>query len=311
MLHSRDLTTGEDRIVERLPSSDVWAAPEAPLLASVADAQPPAPGEEDFAVRPELLLVDARTGARRELGPGVAPLWDEAGERLAWLRPVEDRSCAGEICAGAVAVETVEVDSMRSQTVLPAGRWSLLSWAGEALLVADVRAPDRVVVATLEGATAELPVAASEVWGATPDGDWLVRVAAGRVELLPLDGGVASGPARAVAGGGRALAEGSWSPGGDRLAAVELRVGRPARARVVVVSVPDGSLRPVPSSRGATGRVVWSPDGDEVAFARSAGRRGGRLEAVICPVSGTSGCRALFSWVRDVTLLRLEAASGG
>jgi hypothetical protein len=300
-LHRVEVSSGKSQRAARLPSPDVWAAPEGAWLAAVVDARP-RPGDSDFARYPSLRLVDEASGRSRPLGPGLTPLWSPSGDRLAWLRPVEERACFGEACAGSVEVVSAEVPGGRPRRLLGPGRWGLLAWAGDRLLVsrrADLRS---IMAVAPDGRVRTLPLPPSEVWGATPDGRWLVRSARDGVDFLPLTPGP---EAFGVALGG-VLAEGTWSPSGERLAAIQLKstAGGVPRSRVVLISTRARALRPLRGSAGAAGNVLWSPDETRVAFARTAGRRAGRLEAVVCEVA-TGACRTLMSWVRGVVLLRL------
>ena len=300
------MRSGHDRVLLRLPSPDAYAAPRGDWVAIVRDARPPAPGQEDFAARPRLALVDPATGRRIDLGPGLSPLWDPSGEAIAWLQPVGERSCSAESCRGEVRVLVGDVPTMRRRVFAPAGRWALLAWAGDRLLLAEVTSPEDTLIASSQSRS-RLDVPPTEVWGTSPEGDWLLRSTPVALELVELTAAGDLRRSRRLRGGPATLAEGSWSPGGDTLAAVEVDTtdsGIP-RSRVVLISVDSGRIQPLPGSRGATGPVLWSPGGDAVAFARSA-RGGQRLEAVLCGLSGGRGCRTLFSWRQGVILLRLQ-----
>lgn len=308
-LRALHLDSGRDRALRRLPSPDAHIAPRGDWIAVVEAGRRPAAGEEDFAARPSLRLLDLATGGVVDLGPGVSPLWDASGRRLAWLRPVGPRACAAEACRGEVEVVIFDLDRMRPDVVLSAGRWGLLSWAGDELLVSS--ADDlRSMIVSPEAPPAVVGVAPSEVWGASPDGRFLVRVAPRGASVVPLRPRGVLGEARSLPRRVRAFAEGAWSPATARLAVVELtreRGGVPS-SRLVVVTPERASIRPIADSRGATGAVLWSPDGARVAFARPSGRRGGRLRALLCPVEEGEGCTSLLSWKEGVVLLRLDAA---
>jgi hypothetical protein len=305
-LHERDLDSGRDVRRLRLPSPDAYVAPRGRWVAVVRDARPPVLGEEDFAARPVLALVDLVSGRRVGLGPGFSPLWDASGESLAWLRPLGGRSCEGEVCVGRAEVVALGLPEMRSRVVLGGGAWGLISWLGDRLLVSDGSDLSGVVLASEDGSSS-IALRPSEVWGASPDGEVLLRTGRGKAQFLKVDAGAGTGQATDVSGGSHRLAEGSWSPEGGRLAAVEIVVrtsGVPA-SRVVVVTR-AGDVDAVAGSQGAAGPVLWSPSGKQIAFARAAGPGKRRLEAVVCAVEPPGGCRSLFSWRRGITLLRLE-----
>lgn len=306
-LNELDLATGDDRRIASLSSPDVHAASGSRWIASLADRQAPEAGEEDFARQPVLRIIDPTSGERTSMGPGFSPLWDATGTRLAWLRPVGPRECSAEACTGEVDVVVADVSSMERRAVLPAGEWGLLSWAGDRLLVSDAADLTKTISVSTTGETIALPVPPSEVWGASPDGSTLLRVAPGGVQLVPLGGGRVVGEGTSVSAS-RALAEGSWAPDSSALAVISL--GRSAggipSSRVVVLSIERGQADPVAGSRGAAGQVLWSPDGGSLVFARATGRRGGRLEAVRCPVGPGAACERLLDWRDGVVLLRLQ-----
>jgi len=307
-LRALEVAGGRDRALTKLPGPDAHIAPRGGRIAVVGEAGRPREGAPDFLARPTLWLLDLRSGRRVELGPGVSPLWDADGTKLAWLRPVAPRECSAEGCTSDVEVVVLEIADMRARAWLPPGRWGLLSWAGERLLVAgadDLRV--RLVSATQDPVIVD--AAPSEVWGASPDGRFLLRVGRRGASVATLRGnGVTS--VRPLPGGRRSFADGAWAPGSGphELAVVELTEGGRLvpPSRVVVLSVEEPSVRSLRRTQGATGPVLWSPGGDAVAFARPSGPGGRRLEAVLCSVARSRPCRELLSWTRGVALLRLD-----
>ena len=147
-------------------------------------------------------------------------MWDPAGRRIAWLQPAGPRVCEGESCSGLVRLMTLELSTMTKRVLAPPGRWALLSWAGDAVLVSDASDLSRTLAMEPEGRRV-LPIAPSDVWGASPDGDVLLRATSNGTEVVGLSAGDLRGGNR-VSGLRGILAEGSWSPAGERLAAVEL-----------------------------------------------------------------------------------------
>jgi hypothetical protein len=301
VLHRMDVRTGDDDIVVDLPRADVHSAPASSLIAYVTSS---GGGDEDFDAAPKLTVLDPETGRKLDLGSGVAPLWSPDGNRLAYLKPVEPRACAGETCAGAVEVAVYEVASDARSTLLSEGRWSLITWSGGGVVVADQDRPGSGIVAR-PGSQAPLGLPPSIIWAASPDGRWLVT--AGRAGAAFVELGHPSGDPVTVPLAGRRLAEGAWTPNSDRIAAVVLRViGGIPRTRLATLSPRDPAPAPVPSSRGAIGRPLWSSDGSSIAFARVAGPGGRKLRATWCPLGGPGRCRELLSWTDDVRLLELE-----
>jgi dipeptidyl aminopeptidase/acylaminoacyl peptidase len=303
VLHRMDVRSGADEVLAELPRADVHAAPLSGRLAFVSDT---GGGEQDFEAAPELTVLEPESGRRLELGPGVAPLWSPDGSRLAYLRPVEPRSCAGESCSGAVEVVTYEIGSGRRATLLGPGRWSLLAWTGDRLLAADQeRLGSSVVVEP--GSRRRLAVAPSSLWGASPNGRWLVTVTRNGASFVELDESSPLERRVEVPLGGQRLAEGSWSGDSKRIAAVLLRVsGGIPRTQLAIMGPERPAPIPVASSAGVIGRPLWSEDEASIAFAQVTGRGGRRLRAMWCPLEASGGCRELLSWKDDVRLLELD-----
>ena len=301
MLHLRNVATGADRVLARLPSRDVYAAPGSIDLAYVLSGRGPRRGG-DFVEDPRLFLFDPFTGRRDEVGSGHSPLWHARGRLLAFLRPVGDRRCLAERCVGRAQVVALDLDTRRAEVVLPAGRWGLLGWAGNSLLVAGEDDLGRIEAVARDGTRRSIPVAPSRVWDASPDGRWLATAEPGGIGLSSLGADRLSG-ARVVSLDGTP-ADGAWAPDSSKLAAVVL--SQPRNGRVVLVAVPGRFPRSLSGSRGAVGNVVWSSDGSALAFAAVAGRGGQRLKAVHCRLVNAPRCRALFSWSEGVLLLGLR-----
>ncbi|MDQ3660703.1 MAG: hypothetical protein M3454_06515 [Actinomycetota bacterium] len=297
-LHSLNLRTGGDEIVRTLPPADVHAAPASAWLALVT-----APAGADFAAEPNLSLLEPSSGLRHRLGPGFAPLWRPDGAALAYLRPVEDRRCEAEACAGRVEVVTAGVSGER-ETLLGPGHWTLLTWSGARLLVAERDDPDVVTIAG-SGSQHRLPLAAAKVWGASPDGRWAVIAGPRGAAFVALRRGDELGHRRALVAGGR-LAEGQWSPHSDVLAGVVLRgIRKGVPSSRMVLSSPDGPTRELQGSSGAAGGPLWSGDGRALAFPQTVGKAQDRLRARVC-VLESSTCKSWLTWTDEVRLLRLE-----
>jgi hypothetical protein len=292
-----DIDTRVRSRVARLAVPDVVASRSTPWIAFVEGSTV---GADDFIESPILYLRDVNNGDEIEVGPGFAPMWHPLDDRVAWLRPVEPRDCEVETCTGAVTV-VVGRPGGEFQELLPAGRWGLLAWAGDFVLVADGTDLDHTTVVG-PGVRTELDVPPSEIWDASPDGRWLVTVGADGAEVVRLEAGRMAGSGIELDLGGKALGDGSWALDSSRLAAT---VGSGRAARVVIVGPETPMARPVRGSGGATGTVLWSPSGTALTITRSA-LGGRRLEATHCAVEGGGGCRRLFSWVQDVLLLRME-----
>jgi hypothetical protein len=292
-----DIESGKRTRLARLPVPDVAASRSTKWIAYVVGTSAVA---DDFVESPVLHLRNLTSGEDIDAGPGFAPLWHPLDDRVAFLRPVEPRDCDGETCRGGVTVAVVEPGG-EARDLLPAGRWGLLAWAGDVLLVADGTDLSHTSVVG-PGVDTKLDVPPSEIWDASPDGRWLVTAGAAGAQVVGLDAGTITGSPRRVDLGAGLLGDGSWSPDSTRFAAT---VRDQERTRAVVVQTDGLTARPLPGSAGATGGVLWSPSGTAVSITRSA-EGGRRLEAAYCPVDSGARCRGLFSWVQDVVLLRME-----
>ena len=300
-LHSVDLESGEDEVLGDVPATDVHASPDGRLLAYVI-AGSTQPEGEDFIVDPELHLFSPATEEDTFVGSGVGPLWHPDGDRFAYLEPTSKRECEGETCVGQSAVVVAEVGSEQRRTFLEAGGWILLGWLGDRLLVADPQEASLLQVDETGAETTD--VQPGELWGASPDGRWLVTVVPQGLRMEAPDG---AGDAREVGLEGRRPGEGSWSPTSDRLAVVLLSPAGQVRGSELALVEPSGRVTIVPDSEGASGPVLWSPEGDALVFARSTGAKGLRLEAVLCRLASLD-CRPLFSWATGVSLLALTGS---
>ena len=292
-----DIESGRSSRLARVPAPDVAASRSTKWIAYVVGTSAVA---DDFVESPVLHLRDVTSGEDIDAGPGFAPLWHPLNDRVAYLRPVEPRLCDAETCRGGVTVAVVDPGG-EARDLLPAGRWGLLAWAGDDLLVADGKDLSHTTVVGPVVNT-KLDVAPYEIWDASPDGRWLVTSGAAGAQMVRLDAGTVTGSPLEVDLGGGLLGDGSWSLDSSRFAAT---VRDRERTRVVVVETDDLTARPLPGSAGAAGSVVWSPSGAAVSITRSA-QGGRRLEAAYCPVDSGERCRGLFTWIQDVILLRME-----
>ncbi|MDQ3620202.1 MAG: hypothetical protein M3391_08755 [Actinomycetota bacterium] len=272
--------------------------------AAVVTAAVPTGNDQDFLEYPELQTIDLDSGAREILGPGFSPLWSASGS-LAYIEPVERRACDGEVCSGRARV-VVAGAGESPQPVTSPGRWGLLGWAGSRLLVADQSDLRRTESVGPDGATASLAIPPSEIWGASPDGHWLIRAGRRSSTILALDeSGAPTGRAIDVDLDGAALGPGTWAPDSSTVAAVAITAapGGIPISRMLTLSTAGPFPRAVPGSRRAVGNVVWSPDSSRFAYAQAAGPGGTSLTARLCDLDGA--CRSIFHWTQGVTLLAL------
>lgn len=288
VVHSLDLASGEDEVVVDLRSQDVFASQTSPYLAYLAPGKPTTDDRPDFLDQPFLHIYDTSSGRDTQIGPGFSPLWHQGEARLAYLRPLEERDCAGEGCRGLTEVVTLDVASGRAEAVSGPGKWALLAWSGPDVLASETS--DLTVVHSLPEAPGEDPldIAPSHLWDASPDGNYVLLTGGGDDVFVSLG---ETAEAIAVELGRNILAEGAWAPNSSRIVASLLEPSSGVQ-EVVALSPDAPMLQTVQGSRGELGRVVWSPDSRSFFFVRDAGRG---LEGVRC-TSEALRCAEPVAW---------------
>jgi len=303
VIRSFDLDEGVQEPVATLPGGDAVLSVDG-TAAAVVTAAVPTGNDEDFVEYPELQTIDLASGVRATLGPGFSPLWSASGN-LAYIEPVERRACDGEACSGRVRIVVAGAEGNPQRMTTP-GRWGLLGWAGDRLLAADQSDLRRTASVGPDGSAATLAIPPSEIWGASPDGGWLIRAGRRSSTILALDeSGAPTGRAIDVDLDGAALGPGTWAPDSSTVAAVAIK-GAPGGIPVstmLTLSTTGPPPGAVPESRRAVGNVIWSPDSSRFAYVQATGPGGGRLTARLCDLDGA--CRSVFHWTQGVTLLAL------
>jgi hypothetical protein len=293
---------GRHRLVAKVPGPDVRAAHGTDLIAYVEGSGPRR--GPDFLARPVLHVLDPSSEKDVVIGPGFGPMWAPGGSSLAYLEPIESRACDGEVCPGRTRVVAYDSKAGERSELLGPGRWSLLSWAGKNILVADASDLSTTLSVPVGAPPRRLRIAPSEMWDASPDGRWLVRSRAGEAAFLPLVDGRIDGAGIPIPVGPGILADGAWSPDSATVAAVLLHPGNGTGERLVIFSPTRPAPVPVAGSKGVVGNVVWGSDGSAVGFAAVRGRTGA-VTARVCSVRGRE-CRSYLSSGAGVRLLRLE-----
>lgn len=298
-MRTYDVDDGSSRTIVELPSSDATASAGSVVYVTSAT---PTTGDEDFIASPELHLYDVSSERDVTIGPGNSILWHPQGGRFAYLEPTGARVCEGEVCDGSNELVVAEIGSERRITLSRGEVYAPLAWLADRVVMSR-KTPSPTTVAIAEsGESQDLGVPPAEFWGASPDGEWLVRSVPARVDFESARPG---GDKVTVEMPGSVLGEGAWAPDSTRLAAVSLRES--GTSRLVLLDPSGSNFETVPRSEDAAGPVLWSPDGRALAFTRSAGPNGLKSQAVVCEAAqGGLDCRSAFSWVRGVTLLSFD-----
>jgi hypothetical protein len=298
LVHRLALESKKDITVADLHTRDVFADPHSSWLAYVTPGKNTTGEEDDFVQDPVLHLFNVATKSDVAVGPGLGPIWGP-GARVAYLRPVEARTCSDEGCSGRTKV-IIRQSSGAHDAVLSRGHWNTLGWLGDRVLVADGDHLDSTLLVDEQGRVTKLPVAPSSVWGGSPDGRWLLTIAGSVAAFVPMANEQASGEPRSLRLKG-ILAAGAWAPDSTRVVAGVLdRRGFDSR----LVALDPSS--PYPSRIGSVqpaGTVLWSPSSSSVIVVAS---RSGGLRAVHCNVDGAAECSSVLRWRRGVALLSVH-----
>jgi hypothetical protein len=293
-----DLDSGTTVPIGRTPTTDVYASESSEWIA-YAVAGDGAQGGEDFLAEPVLRAINVETGDRAEIGPGFNPLWHPTETRLAYLRPIVRRQCSGESCEGLLEVVVYDPESKDSTVLTDPGRFNLLAWSAERVLVADESDLSVTLSLGTDGDVERLDLEPSELWDASPDGRWLLRSALDGATLVDLD----SGRERDLALDEGVLADGAWSPDSKHIVAGVLTEDR-TRTRTVLIDVPAGDVHDVTDELAGILGVTWATNSRQFGFLTFVGRSN-RTELNLCSLKNNR-CEVVGPPLRRTILLRLE-----
>jgi hypothetical protein len=291
-----ELGSGELRRIGRSPTRDVFASNSGSWLAYVVSGGA-AEEEHDFLSEPILQAINLNSGVKVELGPGFSPLWHPSAAKLAYLRPVGSAQCSGEGCSGRFDVVVHDMKTSTS-SVLAEGRYNLLGWSGDRVLVADERDLSTTRSLGLGGDAEPLDVAPSELWDASPNGRWLLKSASDGVTLID----TRDGRQRSVEVDG-VLGDGAWSLDSRYVAVGVLNESR-TRTHAVLIDVVDGDVAEITPSLPGILDLTWGPDSRQFAFLTFVGRSN-LTELTLCSTDGRA-CEIVGEPQRRTILLRLE-----
>ena len=293
-----DLDSGTARPIGRTPTTDVYASESSDWIA-YAVAGDGAQGGEDFLAEPVLRAINVETGAGAEIGPGFNPLWHPTDTRLAYLRPIVRRQCSGESCEGLLEVVVYDPESKNATVLTDPGRFNLLAWSAERVLVADESDLSVTLSLGSRGGVERLELEPSELWDASPDGRWLLRSDSNGATLIDLD----SGEESAVQIDQGVLADGAWSPDSMHIVAGVLNEAR-TKTRALLIDVPQGNVQEITDELPGILDVSWAPDARRFGFLTFVGRSN-RTELNLCSPDDAE-CEVVGPPLRRANLLRLD-----
>lgn len=209
----------ETETVMDLGSTNVVAAPGSKWLAYVVSG----PTDEVIGsgVQPVLHVFDPTTKDDVEVGPGYQPSWNPLGTRLAYLRTTDATNCSPLSCSSPSRITLYDPATGDSLPISDPEIWELgTTWSGDRVLAAKFHDADRVFTFDASGDEVVMDVPPNEVWGASPDGSWVVRVRPSMSEFLPVEEGKVSGRAVPIDLQGASFGSGRWAPDSSSIAAV-------------------------------------------------------------------------------------------
>jgi hypothetical protein len=300
-LHRLDLDTREDVVATELPQSGNTVASVGSSWVAIQVSE-----EDEGAPKPIVYLFDPETEEEVHLGVLLQPTFSPDGNRLAALRPVDESLCTDARCGGDKEIVVFDLDDPDGEEALgEPGRFQMRGWAGDHLVVSDEATDGLPVLQSIspDGEVADLTLLPVAMWGASPNGAYVVESGEGGTRFHPFSAGLIAGEGAEIPiPEGTVLGSGAWSPDSERVAA--FAIGSDGELQLVTFGPSDPEPQVLTEGGGSsTGDVLWSPDSDALAFTRF---NGTELEAVYCVVDDPDSCEVLFSWTRGISLLRLE-----
>ena len=288
---------------------------------------PPAPSQ------PLLTVFDPYSEDETSLGVGLTPTWNATGDRVAFIRPLEPENCSAVLtCPGDVDVVVADPASGDETTVLEEGRWSIVAWAGDRLLLEEEGNAEETIVASLDGETEPADYTPAGVLGVSPDGSWLLHQADGEARFWPITDGLPSGDAVDVEIGDDFIYGATWShdsaqvaatmgaPPGERPDPDRGKKGKKAKggddgkgdeeefvpltAEVRVFSPDDPEPAVVEETTSSFSAPLWSTSNDHIAVAKQVDDETNQTS--YCPVALEGSCRLVFSFSYPAQMLRME-----
>lgn len=222
---------------------------------------------------------------------GTAPLWNEDGTLLAYLSPVgEAASCDEESCDGDVQVLVFDPETKRSRSVLEAGSWQIIGWAGDEIVIGDAENTEEVLFVDDEGDSRSLEVPYEGIESVSPDGRWIIFGPEDGPELLRVDGDDIE--AWQIGAEDDTIVAADWNSDSSRAAVIAATEELPPRAFTIDVESP--SLQPFGEFE-VVGDVFWTSDDSGLVLTK-VDREVPELVASYCAIDSPDSCLPMLSW---------------
>jgi hypothetical protein len=300
VISAHEVATGEVSEVAVLPASGTVTPATGSHLVTLSSWR-----REQSSQVPELLVFDPGSGVQTPVPrPGINPYWNPRGDLLVFEEPLDLRNCTSEDCDVDTRVVMFDPVSGEEKVLLDGGPWTTVGWAGDRVLVADDEDASITLSVSEEDDTITYDLRAREVWGASPDGRWLVRSGPEDTDIheLGADHRLAGEPTPVQLDDGATFGVGGWSFDSSRLITA-LTQGEDSR--LVMVSPEDGAPSPLQDIPERIGRFMWAPDHSGFVISRVTDR----FETLYCPVDASIECSPLFDWTTGLLPMRIEGTA--
>lgn len=248
--------------------------------------------------QPVIQLYD-RAADEKETISGTAPVWDEAGQRFAYLSPTRLGSCSETDCEVPVQVVVFDTGSGESKLWLDQGRWSIVGWAGDELIVGDAKNKSRSSIVDAEGDTRRLRIAFGDIKSVSPDGEWVISSKQSGPELVRIADGIDRSP---LGDNDDTVTFVDWASDSSRAAVVATFDEDPPR--LFIVDTESRSIEPFNEDE-VVGEVFWGPDDQGVVLTR-VDRDELQLQASFCRIEAPDKCVSLLEWQTNIRVVGVD-----
>lgn len=232
-----------------------------------------------------------------ETVPGEAPTWKGDGSEFAVMRPVGGTECSEGECNGPVEVFTVDAASGEATELLNEGRWSLIGWVGDRLVVGDAQREDSAFIVEAKNEVTPIDIAAEDIRSIAPDGQWIVVVAESGPELWSLEDDSVEFAER-FGGPEDTFTSIDWTEDSSRFAAILTTL---EDTTIVSVDVDSSTPDVVVDDLEPSGDLFWAPDEQGMVFT-AVNREEVQLEATYCPLDG-GDCSVYITWQTGTSVI--------